>query len=74
MKFNTAKAKENHLNALYTDCFSEEQAVDNFIYLTSKGRTGGRTTENNIRTCHRNRTLGSLLRRLDPIAFNCAEG
>lgn len=67
----TPKQKEKHLNALYFDCFSEEQAVDNFIYLTTKGRIGGRTTEANIRKQYNNRQLGTLLKRLDPIAFNC---
>jgi hypothetical protein len=65
----TKQWKEKHLNELFTDSFSEEQAVDHFIYLTSKQR-GERTTEAYIRKCHRNRELGTLLRRLDPIAFN----
>jgi len=72
-KFKTAKAREKHLNELYNDCYSEEQAVDQFIYLTTKGRNGGSTTVNNIRNAHRRRELGTLLRRLDPIAFNCAD-
>lgn len=70
MKFKTLKDKERHLNELYFDCFSEEQAVDHFIYLTTKGRQGGSTTENHIRNAYRRRELGTLLRRLDPIAFN----
>lgn len=70
-QIKTAKQKEKHLNELYFSYFSEEQAVDNFIYLTTKGRIGGRTTEDNIRKQYRNRQLGTLLRRLDPIAFNC---
>ncbi len=64
--------KEKHLNALYADMFSEEQAVEHFCYLTNKTR-GHATTEANIRKHHRNHTLGSLLRRMDPIAFNTAE-
>jgi hypothetical protein len=67
-----AKQKEKHLNELYTDCFSENQAIDNFIYLTSKNRSQ-RTTEAHIKKCYQNRELGSLLRRLDPTAFNCAD-
>lgn len=70
----TLKAKEQHLNELYSSCYSEEEAVEHFIYLTSKNRgASGRTTESHIRHCHRNYMLGSLLRRLDPIAFNCAD-
>lgn len=72
-RFKTLKAKEAHLNALYNDCYSEEQAVDNFIYLTTKGRQGGSTTENNIRNAYRRRELGTLLKRLDPVAFNCTD-
>jgi len=72
MKFSTLKQKEAHLNALYKDAFSEDQAVDNFIYLTNKSR-GKHTTEANIRNCAVNGTLGTLLRKLDPIAFNCED-
>lgn len=73
MKHKNKAAKERHLNALYFDIFSEEQAVDNFIYLTAKNRTGGSTTEAHLRKCYRNRELGTLLRRLDSIAFECSE-
>lgn len=71
MEFKTQKAKEKHLNELLFDNYSEEEAVEQFIYLTSKRRTN-RTTERHLRNCYYNRELGSLLRRLDPIAFNCA--
>lgn len=71
-KFKTKQQKVKHLNELFTDMFSEEQAVDNFIYLTSKNRSQ-RTTEQHIRKCHRDRTLGNLLMRLDPVAFQCAD-
>ena len=72
MHFKTLSQKEKHLNKLYKDVYSEEQAVDNFIYLTSKQRNK-RTTEANIRNCAVNGTLGTLLRKFDPIAFNCAD-
>lgn len=65
--------KEKHLNALYFDCLSEEQAVKQFIYLTNKSRTR-RTTEAYIRKCYQNRELGSLLKRLDSIAYECSNG
>lgn len=71
MKFKTAKQKEEYLNALYFDIYSEEQAVESFIYLTNKSR-GKATTENNIRNHYKRRELGTLLRKFDPIAFNCA--
>lgn len=72
MTFKTKKAKEQHLNEMYTDSFTENEAVENFIYMTSKQRSkGNRTTVSHIRNCHQRRELGSLLRRLDSIAFNC---
>ena len=74
MKHNkTKKAFEKHLNHLYFDAFSESQAIDNFIYLTSKSR-GQHCSENHLINCINRRELGSLLRRLDPIAFNVAYG
>jgi hypothetical protein len=67
----TKKSKERKLNESFTDMYSEEEAVDNFIYLTNKDRgKGNTTTEKHIRVCFNNHELGSLLRRLDPIAFN----
>lgn len=63
-------AKEKRLNNLYFDCYTEEQAVEKFIYLTNE-RRGNHTTEKNIRQQYRMRKLGTLLRRLDPVAFNC---
>jgi len=63
------KQKEEELNRTFSDCQSEDDAVDNFIYLTNKDR-GEATTEGGIRKCYRENTLGTLLRRLDPIAFN----
>lgn len=72
MRHKTKAAKEKHLNELYFDSLSEQQAVDNLIYLTVKSR-GKYTTESNIRNAYHRRELGSLLRRLDPIAFECAD-
>ena len=60
--------KEAQLNSMYSDSFSENQIVDMFMYLTNPVR-GKTTTESYIRKCYRNRTLGTLLKRLDPIAF-----
>ena len=65
-------SKEKRLNDLYSDCFSEESAVEQLIYLTNKSR-GKYTTESNLRKCYYDRTLGSLLKRLDIVAFNCAD-
>lgn len=65
--------KEKHLNELYFSCFSEEQAVEQFVYLTNKSRKQ-RTTEAHIRKSYQNRELGSLLKRLDPIAYESSNG
>jgi hypothetical protein len=61
--------KEKKLNDLYSSCYSEDEAVNQLIYLTNKSRNGGSTTESNIRKQHRAGKLGSLLKRLDPTAF-----
>lgn len=60
---------EQHLNELYKDAYSESQAYDQFEYLCNKQRKHfiiPRTLRNHI-----NRgSLGTLLRKYDPIAFN----
>ena len=71
MKNLTAAQKEKHLNAIYADSYSQSEALDNFIYLTNKARAK-RTTEANIIKHFVNHELGTLLRKYDPIAFNCA--
>lgn len=73
MKFKTLAEKEKHLNDLFADIYSEEEAVNNFIYLANKNRSGGHTTEKNIRNCYTNHTLGTLLRKYDFTAFQCSE-
>lgn len=60
-----AASKERRLNELYFDCCRRS------LHLTTKGRIGGSTTVNHIRNAYRKRELGTLLRRLDPISFNC---
>jgi hypothetical protein len=65
----TKKAYEEHLNQLYAEYYSSEQAVDLFEYMTNKSR-GAHTTPSNIVSCAENHTLGTLLRKYDPIAFN----
>lgn len=64
--------KEKRLNELFSDYYDEDEVVEELIYLTSKERAT-RTTENHIRKCYRNGTLGTLLKRLDPIAYNAEE-
>lgn len=62
--------KEQQLNQSLSESYSEEEAVDRFIYLTNPSR-GKHTTEINLQNCYHNCTLGTLLRRLDPTAFYC---
>lgn len=62
--------KLTRLNEMFTDSFSESQLVDEYIYLTNKSR-GKYCSENAIRKAHSNREFAQLLRRLDPIAYNC---
>lgn len=64
-------AFEVHLNELYTDMYSEEQAIEQFDYLTSKERKP-KTTVAYIRKSHANHELGTMLRRLNPDTFNKA--
>ena len=67
----TKQDKEDYLNTLYSEEYTEEEAVDNFIYMTNRDR-GKTTTEAHIRRSYWNGTLGTLLRKLDPIAFELA--
>lgn len=60
----TLAAYERHLNQLYADIYSPNEAVDSFCYLKD-----GKIKESTILTAHTNHTLGTLLRRWDPISF-----
>ena len=71
-KMETKIKKAERLSQLYYDTYSEDQVVELFLYLTNKTR-GDYTTVANIRKCYNNNTLGELLRRLDPIAFELSE-
>jgi len=72
-RFRNEKEKESYLNDMYNDSISsEDDAVEQFIYLANKNR-GDHTTERHIRECYRRAKLGSLLKRLDPIAFNAIQ-
>lgn len=67
----STKERERELNKIYSECYSEEAAVEDLIYLTNKNRYGKVTTVNIIRKHYRNATLGTLLNRLDSIRFYC---
>ena len=53
---------ERHLNDLYSDTFSQQEAVEHFDYFKCRPGT--------IANAHTQHTLGTLLRRKDPIGFN----
>jgi len=62
------KSKESEINDLLSDCYSEDQIVEEFYYLTVKSR-GKHTREEIIRKAYRARKMGSLLKKYDPISF-----
>jgi hypothetical protein len=68
MKYTTEKAFELHLNELYADTYSFYQAIDQFAYLTAKGRRP-RATQRTVDNAIESKTLGRLLRKYDSIAF-----
>lgn len=69
----TAKNHEQKLNELYADTIQDYYAAfEKFEYLTNKNR-GKHTTKSNIISHYNNGTLGTLLRRYDPIAFNVSK-
>ena len=57
-----------YLNKSYCEWYTEEEVVERLIYLTNKSRHTA-TTEHHIRKCYKERRLGALLERLDPIGF-----
>lgn len=68
----TANQKtEEHINAIYSNCYSAEKAYDVLKYLTVKGRTGGHTTKKTIFNYYANHMLGVLIRKYDRMAFEC---
>lgn len=64
----TKSGYERYLNDLYSE-MEAEQVVYSLIYLTSNRRSK-KTTVNNIRKQYELGKIGSLVKKLDPIAFN----
>ena len=64
MKHKNNAAKERHLNQLYADCFSEEQAVDQFDHqltvVIPSGNGEGDWEPNEKRTRVKNHRLVTL--------------
>ena len=68
MKKYTKKDHEKYLNQLLSEFYTIQGIFNEFIYLTNKNRKH-HTTKAHLEKCYDNHTIGSLLRRLDPIAF-----
>lgn len=64
--------KERRLNDQLSDIYTADEAIEKFLYLTNPKR-GEYITERELREHYENRELGTLLKRLDPIAYNMAE-
>ncbi len=56
---------EDYLNQLYSDCYNEDEAIENFCYMRN-----GKIWESLIRKHVKDCELGALLRKYDPICFN----
>lgn len=64
---------ETKLNALYQDTIPDYvTAFEKFDYMTVRSR-GKHTTRNNIIKHYNAGTLGTLLKRYDPMAFNVSK-
>lgn len=57
----TKKVYEAHLNELYTDCYSAQQAWDAFCYLKQ-----GKIKYGTVNRAYIDHTLGSLLENMTP--------
>lgn len=68
----TDKTCEERLNRMYSEEYSWEQAKDALIYLTNPSR-GKHTSEYKLLMAYKKGTLGSMLKRLDSVAFYCAK-
>ena len=69
----TANQKtENYLNEFYATRYSKKKIVDHLAYFTDKNR-GEHTNEKTIRHHHDNHTIGTLIRKYDPVAFECTK-
>jgi hypothetical protein len=70
-KKKTKKEYEQYLNELYKDCYSDQQVVDMFVYMTvkqSKDHHPCRMFELNKYVIIGN--AGYLVRKFDPMLFN----
>jgi len=68
MKHISDKDQERYLNELYADAYYEQEAIDNFSYFND-----GKIRASTISNAYHNHTLGTLLRKYDPIAFEISK-
>ncbi len=61
------KPERNEFDLIH-ELMSEEEFVDNYIYLTTKSR-GAHCSELTLRRAYRERTAAKLIKRLDPILY-----
>ena len=53
----------------FPDIYTEEQFMDNFIYLTTPNR-GEYISKNRLRSSYFNRDFGTIVKRYDPTLFH----
>ena len=61
--------KTEQLNELYSSSYTEDEAIDQLIYLTNKSR-GNHISEKKLRIAYREERLGEILKKYDPVAYN----
>jgi len=57
------------VNEYYKSVYTEKQVVEQLIYFTSVQRKD-KCSIDSIRRAYQNDTLGKLIKKMDPIAFN----
>lgn len=65
------KEFEQHLNNMYAENFTDDETFENLVYLTVPAR-GEHVSERTLRKHIRLGKAGSLLKRLDPVAYQCS--
>jgi hypothetical protein len=65
----TEDAYEEYCNDLYSPPASWERVFDQFVYLTNNHRIGESITEEELQAKFYLGSIGTLLRKLDPIRF-----
>ena len=64
------KSDTDKVNNYYKDIYSCEQVIEELVYFTNKSRGKNFCSLGTIRRAYENDTLGKLIKKMDPIAFN----